>query len=356
VGESDLPVVRDLNTGEGRDEALTKLERRLLGAGADPAEVQKKIQEARQLLEQTEIVALRLRGGDDASCLNLYQPRRPRVLGVPDHFIERGGFVFAGLLSPAAEEKANPWLLLQREGDAIPALGEANTVTWMLRSKLGGKVKVPDGQGKTVQLTISGLLKDSVFQSSLLVSEKRFLEELYPGTEGYQVFLIRPLAGREEEVRRVLEQALADRGLEVTPAADKLAAYLAVENTYLSTFQALGGLGLLLGSLGLAVVLLRSVWERRAELALFRALGYRNVTLAWLVLAENGFLLLVGLACGTVSAVVSVLPHVITTGGSVPWAGLLALFAVVLGVALGAGAAAVAGTLRAPIVPALRRE
>ena len=75
-----------------------------------------------------------------------------------------------------------------------------------------------------------------------------------------------------------------------------------MENTYLSTFQALGGLGLILGSLGLAVVLLRSVWERRGELALLRALGFRRATLVWLVLAENGFLLLLGLAAGTVSA------------------------------------------------------
>jgi len=32
---------------------------------------------------------------------------------------------------------------------------------------------------------------------------------------------------------------------------EKLAAFHRVENTYLSTFQALGGLGLLLGTLGL---------------------------------------------------------------------------------------------------------
>jgi ABC-type lipoprotein release transport system permease subunit len=356
VGESDLPVVRDLNSQRGREETLTKLERRLLGAGGEPAEVKKRIDAARELLKETQIVALRLHGGDDASCLNLYQPRRPRVLGVPEALIERGGFVFAGLLSPAKEEKDDPWKVLQREEEGIPALGEANTVTWMLRSKLGGTVVVPDGQGKEVDLVISGLLKDSVFQSSLLVSEERFLEELYPGTEGYQFFLIRPPAGREEEARRLLEQALADRGLEVTSAAERLAAYLAVENTYLSTFQALGGLGLVLGSLGLAVVLLRSVWERRAELALFRALGYRRLTLAWLVLAENAFLLVAGLVSGTASAVVSVLPHVLGGGGSIPWLELLALFALVVSMALAAGAAAVAGTLRAPLVPALRRD
>jgi ABC-type antimicrobial peptide transport system permease subunit len=142
----------------------------------------------------------------------------------------------------------------------------------------------------------------------------------------------------------------------VTPTAKRLDAYLAVENTYLSTFQALGGLGLLLGSLGLAVVLLRGVWERRAELALLRALGYRRGALGRLVLAENGFLLLVGLAAGAVSALLAVAPHLIGGAGGVPWANLAALLGLVLLVGLMAGALAVAATLRAPLIPALRRE
>src|SRR5205807_8462050 len=166
---------------------------------------------------------------------------------------------------------------------------------------------------------VEGLLQDSVFQSSLLVSEENFLR-LYPGHQGYNYFLLEVPAGREEEVRGLLERSLADLGFEVTPTARRLESYLAVENTYLSTFQALGGLGLILGSLGLAVVLLRGVWERRAELALLRALGYRRGTLGRLVLAENGFLLLVGLAGGTVSALLAVAPHVLSGAGSVPWA------------------------------------
>jgi len=77
-------------------------------------------------------------------------------------------------------------------------------------------------------------------------------------------------------VKQLLERALGERGVEVTSTRDRLESYLAVENTYLSTFQALGGLGLVLGSLGLSVVLLRSVWERRAELALLRGAGLRS--------------------------------------------------------------------------------
>src|SRR5262249_50821770 len=118
----------------------------------------------------------------------------------------------------------------------------------------------------------------------------------------------------------------------------------------------LGGLGLLLGALGLAIVLMRSVWERRGELALLRALGYRQSALGWLMLAENGFLLLLGLAIGAVTALLSVAPHLIGGSGEVPWLRLLGLLVFVLFVGLAAGAAAIAATLRAPLLAALRRE
>src|SRR5262249_4398592 len=182
-----------------------------------------------------------------------------------------------------AEEGVNPWLILRRDGPDVPAFGENNTVVWMLRKGLGGVQPVADGRGAEHALRIDGLLRDSVFQSGLLVAERRFLA-LYPEEQGYTFFLIDAPRGREREVKEILETALAERGFEVTPTAQRLAAYLAVENTYLSTFQALGGLGLVLGSLGLAVVLLRGAWERRGELALLRALGWRRGALGWLVL------------------------------------------------------------------------
>jgi putative ABC transport system permease protein len=309
-----------------------------------------KSEDNRELLKETRIVAFRVRPGDDASCLNLYQPRRPRILGVPATLIERGGFRFA-----AAPPGANPWQTLELPGKGVPAFGEQNTVLWQLKKDVGDPIEVPDAQGTAQTLRIDGLLQDSVFQSGLLISEERF-KQLYPGVEGYQLFLVQTPSGREKSVTELLEKAFADRGIEVTPTAKRLNAYLEVENTYLTTFQALGGLGLVLGSLGLAVVLLRGVWERRGELALLRALGWRRLTLGWLILAENGFLLLVGLGSGALAALLSVLPHLAATGGTLPWRDLLLLFAMVVLVGLGAGAAAVWSTLRAPLIMALRRE
>jgi hypothetical protein len=354
IGESDLPVIRDLNTPPGRRELLDALTRKLTEK-LTPAEAEKQTAQAEELLKGTTIVALRARSGDDASCLNLYQPRTPRLIGVPRALIDRGGFVFDAVNAARPEEKENPWRILLRREEAVPAFGEANTVQYMLKKDLGGTLKVADESGESVPLVIAGLLHDSVFQSSLLVSEEQFLS-LYPGTEGFTVFLIQPPPGREGEVKALLETALEDRGFAVTRSADRLAAFLAVENTYLTTFQALGGLGLLLGSLGLAVVLVRAVWERRGELALLRAMGWRRSALGWLVLAENGFLLQLGLLLGAAAALLSITPQLLRGAGSVPWGNLVLLFAVVSAAGLVAGALAVLGALRAPIVPALRRE
>jgi ABC-type antimicrobial peptide transport system permease subunit len=349
LAESDVPIYQDLNAKEGRQDLSDALERRL----HDPAQ----LKAAQDALQDISFEEFRVRAGDDASCLNLYQPRKPRLLGVPRSLINADGFRFADSLADNPKERHNPWLLLNRTFDdgAVPVIGEANTVKWMLKSDLGKDIAATDERGNPVTLRVVALLSDSVFQSGLLMSETRFLK-LYPSNEGYNFFLIRTPPEGTSRVKGVLEAALGDRGFEVTPSARRLEAYLAVENMYLSTFQALGGFGLLLGTLGLAVVLLRSVWERRRELALLRALGYRHRALAWLLLSENGLLLLLGLGVGAAAALLAVAPHLVGGGGAVPWPDLLGMLAVVLLVGLLVAAAALAATLRAPLVPALRRE
>jgi ABC-type antimicrobial peptide transport system permease subunit len=340
LAETELPVLEDLNKKKLSD---------------TPALDQKDM----RLIRDAKFYPLRVRRGDDVSCLNLYRPREPQILGVPKGLIQRGGFQFAGLKEPTDVEKGNPWLLLNREPEsgAIPVIGEANAVTHILNSSLGGKIPATDGAGNPIELQIVGLLQDSVFQSELLMAEKNF-QKVYPRQEGYRFFLIQPdtdSQATDAEIKKTVARWLTNYGVTVTSSRERLATYLAVENTYLATFQALGGLGLLLGALGLAVVLLRGVWERRGELALLRALGFRRSALGWLVLAENAYLLLAGLSIGTVAAMLSVAPHV-TGSAAVPWLQLVGLLLIVLVTGLLAGLVAVAATLRAPLLMALRKE
>lgn len=337
LAETDVPVFQDLNTSKGRDELNFP-------------------DAATETLQDVHFFGFRLRAGDDASCLNLYQPTRPSLLGVPSTFVDLDRFQFQKHLATKPENGPYPWSLLNGDADgAVPVICDATTAEYALKKKLGKTLAVPNERGEPVKLRIVGLLADSIFQSQLLMSEANFLK-LYPSQEGFSFYLIEVPPNRTEAVKNLLAATLAERGFEVTSTAGKLASFWAVENTYLSTFQALGGLGLVLGALGLAVVLLRTVWERRGELALFRALGFRRTALSRLILAENGFLLALGLGVGILTALVAVLPHLGDGAGRVSWARLLVLIGAVLAVGLAAAALAVRASLRAALVPALRRE
>jgi putative ABC transport system permease protein len=355
LAETDSPVFQDL-TGEA---TLADVERQIQlayqDAGKSPDELDQKLEEVRRIFHSTTAYPFRVRAGDDASCLNLYQATRPRVLGVPESLIDRGGFQFSSTEAKTPEEEANPWLLLRRTGDAVPAFVEENTAVWQLKKGLGDEIEVPDEEGRPVRIRIAGLLKDSVFQSEVVIGDAAFRKS-FPRTEGFSYFLLEPIPGMDPKlVGRTFEEALGAYGMEVTPTADRVSAYLAVQNTYLTTFQLLGGFGLLLGVLGLAVVLLRNVWERRGELALLRAMGYRVGTLNRLVFVENAWLLVLGLGAGVVAALLAVAPHVVS-GGSVPWGRLALMLGAVLLVGIAAAGAAVLASVRTPIVQGLRRE
>ena len=129
-----------------------------------------------------------------------------------------------------------------------------------------------------------------------------------------------------------------------------------MENTYLATFRALGGLGLLLGTVGLAAVLMRNVLERRRELALLRAVGYRPRHLFTMVLAENVFLLLMGLATGAVCGALATAPAVFARGGHVPLASLAVLLALVAAAGIASSSLATAAARRSPLLDALKSE
>ena len=86
------------------------------------------------------------------------------------------------------------------------------------------------------------------------------------------------------------------------------------------------------------------------------ALGFRQAALGFLVLAENSFLLLLGLGIGTATALLAVAPHLLGGSGAVPWPQLVGLLGLVLAVGLTSAAIAVWATLQAPLLTALRRE
>jgi hypothetical protein len=267
-------------------------------------------------------VRLRVRDGDDASCLNLNRARSPRLLGVdPDVMSQRKAFLAGD----------DVWQLLKLElpDGVVPALvGDTDTAMWGLEAKTGVEqgalLDYRDEAGNTFKVKLVGRLpmRLSVFQGSLLVAERRFVEK-FPGEEGYRMFLF------DDQVAEAAAMKKYERnGMDIVPSTQRLMEFYAVESTYLAMFLVLGALGLAVGSIGMGVVVLRNVQDRRAEIALLRAVGYRNCTLKKMLFIEHGLLLSAGLAVGVIASAVAMIPALVISksqGSSLFLMGLLAV-------------------------------
>jgi ABC-type antimicrobial peptide transport system permease subunit len=298
-----------------------------------------------------------LRPGDDASCLTLYKPTNPRIIAPEASFIEEGRFTFSSSLATTAEDRANPWRLLNSTFDdgAVAAIADQTTLTYALHLKVGDDfVFAPDGQAP-VRLHIVGALADSVLQSEVIIGEAAFVR-LFPRSEGYRVWLIDAPANQAATVTAYLEDRLSDAGLDVVDTRGRLASYHQVENTYLATFQALGGLGLLLGTVGLGAVLARNVLERRKEMALLGAVGFMPGDLRVMVLAESLTLVVGGVVLGTLSALVAIFPALQSRAQALPVGELAALLAGVVVTGLLSSLMAVKMASSTGIVEGLKTE
>jgi putative ABC transport system permease protein len=334
-GQTTQAVTQDLNSEAGREFFLLDDES----------------------LEAVQFVPFRVLPGEDASCLNLNRAQRPRLMGVnPAELAYRKAFTFASV-DRTQSDAANPWLLLndQREDGAVPAIADQNSMLWAMGKKLGDTIPYTDGKGETFDVVLVGGLANSILQGNLVIAESQFIER-FPHESGYQIFLIDGPIALQGDIATNLSRAFQDVGLELVSTVQRLSDFNAVQNTYLSTFQMLGGLGLLLGSIGLGVVVLRNVWERRGEMALLKAVGFRPGALRWLVLSEHAALLIIGLLIGVGAAMIAVIPALVSPGADIPYASLgWTLFAVLTSGLVWTWIAA-RTSLRGHLLDALRNE
>jgi ABC-type antimicrobial peptide transport system permease subunit len=285
-------------------------------------------------IRPADVVPLKLYRQEEASCLNLNRVQQPTLMGVdPQHLSARQAFTFQSTLKRGDLDN---WDLLAPEPDenVIPVIGDHATLYWALGKNVGDTFEYEIESGKRVVLRIVGVLNESLLQGRLFVSQESF-ERMFPSIGGYQLFLMDGDALNAQLQAQQLSKRYRDAGLELIGAQQQLAAFHEVENTYLKIFLALGGLGLVLGSAGLGLVLVLNVLDRRGELAIMQAMGFRTQDLRFMLFLEHGIVLSCGVICGILPAMIAVLPSLWMQGRQFP----LPTMALLSAVLLAAGAA-----------------
>ena len=270
-------------------------------------------------------------GSPGGTCSNLNTKAPPRMLAANETFLADSTIPFSDSADGTAGKAA--WTLLDRdEGTGVvPAIGDYTTVIWIFGKGLGGTIPVTDESGNTVQLKIVAILHDSIFQGSVFISGAN-LRLLYPTLSKYDTFLFKLASGSTERpaaVAAALEGALSAYGFSARPVAELVSQFVAIDLAYVSMLQAMLASGLIIGTVGFAAKVSRETLERRYELGVMRALGFKRGSLEGLLLWENLLIFLLGFLLALASAAAA---SVLYLGGLPGLVDTLAVLAILLGV------------------------
>ena len=293
--ENTVPLLQNLNTEDGKKQ---------YGLEDESA------------LESASFVQFHSLAGDDASCLNLNQVQQPQILGLnPSLFDSLGAFSFAKLQM----ETENPWMQLNKDygENVIPAFADQTVIQWGLIKAIGDTLTYHNEFGEEISLLLIGGLNASIFQGNILISESNFMKN-FPSSGGSKIMLVDVPKTNTIEVQDLLSNYLSDYGIEVNTTSQRLANFYSVTNTYLTIFMILGGLGVIIGTIGLGIVLMRMIFERKKEIAIIEAVGFKKYQVFKLIFIENLTLLVAGVSIGFLSAIIGILPSILSDSFSIP--------------------------------------
>ena len=217
-------------------------------------------------------------------------------------------------------------------------------------------VRVLDEQtGKTAELTVIGILKDTApLEMVGLATSQQTLDAAFPGRALPTIHYFDTASGVDPAEAAVrLESAFLENGLDAESIQQVVDDQIAAQMSFNRLMQGFLGLGLLVGVAALGVISARAVVERRQQIGVMRAIGFRSSMVRTAFLIESSFVAVTAILLGTALGLIlswnivddqRQQPSWENIELVVPWLNLAVIFLVVYAVAL---AATLAPALRA---------
>jgi len=201
--------------------------------------------------------------------------------------------------------------------------------------------------GRTVRLQVIGILKDTApLEMVGISSSQATYERAFPGRfqPTIHYFALAPGVDPAKTATQ-LESAFLPNGMQAESIEQVVDDALAANRTFNRLIQGFMGLGLVVGVAALGVISARAVVERRQQIGVLRAIGFRRGMVQAVFLIESSFIALTSIVVGTVLGLV-LAENIIRDSQKqpswenltlvVPWLNLGLIFLVVYVVALAA--------------------
>jgi len=216
----------------------------------------------------------------------------------------------------------------------------------------------PDN-GKTIvikEVTVAGVLNGVFFGG--IVGTSQFLHQSF-GIVAGQFGFVKVTPGTDPTaVSNTLKRDFARAGMQTIAIAPLISDFIQIGQSFLGIFEAFLALGLVVGIAGLGIISIRSVVERRKEIGVLRALGFRKRMILAAFLLENSYVALLGIMIGIILGI-DLGYAIATSPGSgvsfvIPWVSLLEIIGFSYGLAVLTTVSSSRRAARIPPAEALR--
>ena len=152
--------------------------------------------------------------------------------------------------------------------------------------------------GTQLSFTIIGVL-DTAVDATGVITSKSSVDEAFPFSIPLNTYRFRMTEGVDpKSASRKLEAAFLVNGMETAVLEEDLADVVSFITSFYNLLTAYMGLGLVVGIAALGVITMRAVVERRQQIGVLRAIGYRRGMIQLSFLLESSFVALLGVALG----------------------------------------------------------
>src|SRR5437899_1700978 len=229
-----------------------------------------------------------------------------------------------------------------------------------LRLTPGERIRAYDFAGRSVNLTIVGVLAQALQFTSGVFVDQSVVRTVFPPAERYTAYFFQMAAGIDIAAFRAdLERVYFAYGLQTIDIREAIGEEFDSSQQVLTLMQAYLGIRILVGIAGLAVITLRAVVERRTQIGALRAIGFTQRMVLATFLGEIALIAVLGIGIGVALGIVFAYKIYVVYFAdivvfSVPWPNLSLIIGLTAVAAVGATAQPAIRASRIPPAEALR--
>jgi putative ABC transport system permease protein len=159
-----------------------------------------------------------------------------------------------------------------------------------------------DGAAHTV--TIIGVISEDISSLSGLYAAQETIDGISGTTAKTSYYLSLGDPGQADAMAKSVEAAMIDHGVQGISIEEEMADAQKESSGFLKLIEGFMGLGLIVGLAAVGVIAFRSVVERRQQIGMLRAIGYRRGLISMSFGLETLFVVGIGIVAGTLLGVV----------------------------------------------------